>query len=993
MAGNIDPLIHSVEPPPVPPKPKPLPPPKPHIRVNRTRRATEVLSKVSKIELEEKRIVENGRNALATRDSNEGGDIWKYRDLNLKERVVEVNREPECPPCCPCVCHFQRHNRSDKERQEAKLEEEANKFDSLLDNANMENRITPKSPFNEKYPKALERHSHGNKNILLDLEYWQMKQQFEGGTDTRSAEVSPSHLGRPLPKEPDWPLTAANPAKDIPDCLEGIYMEIEDMGADGVAFVQSELNSALPAKSKETEQFREDYSPSNISKPLIPVPLLAAKPFHQDPSYGVNSKKQEIAKKENKENVYQKSDLDSTTHNSVLVELKERFPGVHLDHQKTSNKGKKFTGINKKVSRKLSLLTCESLASFIGGKRSPTDDVILTSPSRNKKTKSPVGFMKDGLFLDSGKDECSNTKTMTHLSIREDNTRNDIFMASPVQKKKDRHQCVEAEDLTCQPHQILHLEEELKDSQCSNSSVVEISELSLSSKWIKEKKNLPKTERVIVGTINDCCPSEGNGDDDDDDLSPNFVIRRQPGKKRPLQQYWQNRSVVQDSGVLDHLDKQKLLLQESMYEVVTSEQSYLDSLTVAVDHFMHSPDLDTALGPRDRKSLFSSIGKIKEISSLFLEDLKEKLEGNLFCDICDVILHHARNNFSAYVDYIRNMLYQEQTLHNLSKENPQFVEILSHLQQDPKCNRLPLKSFLVLPFQRITRIKILVEAILKRMDPGSEGGISAEKALKEISKIVEDCNREVGRMKQMEELVHIANKIEFACKGLPLVSSSRWLVKQGEVIERTDKENIFGQKKNSPVYLFLFNDLLLVTIRKGVDRFVVLDHAHRSLIEISDSAEDDLNTDKENTFLLVLLKNHRNVTSQRLLKAGTEVEKNNWIEALSPRKSDGIEVYEEWDCPQVQCTVAYAAQQPGELSLDPDDILNVIQKTSDGWLEGRRLVDGERGWFPHSYVKEITNEHVQRRHLRQRYHVLQTASKLLNLRNSSRERFVSTSFK
>ncbi|KAG2462901.1 ARHGJ factor, partial [Polypterus senegalus] len=248
-------------------------------------------------------------------------------------------------------------------------------------------------------------------------------------------------------------------------------------------------------------------------------------------------------------------------------------------------------------------------------------------------------------------------------------------------------------------------------------------------------------------------------------------------------------------------------------------------------------------------------------------------------------------------------------------------------------------------------------------------------------------------MKQMEELVHIANKIEFACKGLPLVSSSRWLVKQGEVIERTDKENIFGQKKNSPVYLFLFNDLLLVTIRKGVDRFVALDHAHRSLIEIDDSAEDDLNTDKENTFLLVLLKNHRNVTSQRLLKAGTEVEKNNWIEALSPRKSDGIEVYEEWDCPQVQCTVAYAAQQPGELSLDPDDILNVIQKTSDGWLEGRRLVDGERGWFPHSYVKEITNEHVQRRHLRQRYHVLQTASKLLNLRNSSRERFVSTCFK
>lgn len=30
--------------------------------------------------------------------------------------------------------------------------------------------------------------------------------------------------------------------------------------------------------------------------------------------------------------------------------------------------------------------------------------------------------------------------------------------------------------------------------------------------------------------------------------------------------------------------------------------------------------------------------------------------------------------------------------------------------------------------------------------------------------VLEDCNREVGNMKQMEELVHIANKTEFECK-------------------------------------------------------------------------------------------------------------------------------------------------------------------------------------------------------------------------------------
>lgn len=36
------------------------------------------------------------------------------------------------------------------------------------------------------------------------------------------------------------------------------------------------------------------------------------------------------------------------------------------------------------------------------------------------------------------------------------------------------------------------------------------------------------------------------------------------------------------------------------------------------------------------------------------------------------------------------------------------------------------------------------------------------------------------------------------------------------------------------------------------------------------------------------------------------------------------------DCPQVQCIEAFNGQQPGELSLQPEDIMSIIQKTSDG---------------------------------------------------------------
>lgn len=43
------------------------------------------------------------------------------------------------------------------------------------------------------------------------------------------------------------------------------------------------------------------------------------------------------------------------------------------------------------------------------------------------------------------------------------------------------------------------------------------------------------------------------------------------------------------------------------------------------------------------------------------------------------------------------------------QENPRFPGILARLEEDPICQRLPLTSFLILPFQRITRLKMLVE--------------------------------------------------------------------------------------------------------------------------------------------------------------------------------------------------------------------------------------------------------------------------------------------
>ncbi|CAM9161058.1 unnamed protein product, partial [Lampetra fluviatilis] len=81
-------------------------------------------------------------------------------------------------------------------------------------------------------------------------------------------------------------------------------------------------------------------------------------------------------------------------------------------------------------------------------------------------------------------------------------------------------------------------------------------------------------------------------------------------------------------------------------------------------------------------------------------------------------------------------------------------------------------------------------------------------------------------------------------------------------------------------------------------------------------------------------------------------------------------------CPQVQCVHAYAAQQADELALEQADVVNVTRKTPDGWMQGVRLADDQRGWFPACYVEEITNYHVRARNLRERFRVMCAAQRL-----------------
>ncbi|NWI21875.1 ARHGG factor, partial [Crypturellus soui] len=60
----------------------------------------------------------------------------------------------------------------------------------------------------------------------------------------------------------------------------------------------------------------------------------------------------------------------------------------------------------------------------------------------------------------------------------------------------------------------------------------------------------------------------------------------------------------------------------------------------------------------------------------------------------------------------------------------------------------------------------------------------------------------------------------------PLISASRWLLKRGELYQLLSEEaGIFRKGSGRVCYLFLFNDVLIITKKKSEESYAVMSYA------------------------------------------------------------------------------------------------------------------------------------------------------------------------
>uniref|UniRef100_A0A2K6U9C7 Ephexin-1 n=1 Tax=Saimiri boliviensis boliviensis TaxID=39432 RepID=A0A2K6U9C7_SAIBB len=427
---------------------------------------------------------------------------------------------------------------------------------------------------------------------------------------------------------------------------------------------------------------------------------------------------------------------------------------------------------------------------------------------------------------------------------------------------------------------------------------------------------------------------------------------------------WQDLPEIRSSGVLEILQPEEIKLQEAMFELVTSEASYYKSLNLLVSHFMENERMRKLLHPSEAHILFSNVLDVLAVSERFLLELEHRMEENIvISDVCDIVYRYAADHFSVYITYVSNQTYQERTYKQLLQEKAAFRELIAQLELDPKCKGLPFSSFLILPFQRITRLKLLVQVQPPPADP--QAGLPA-------FPVVKACNEGVRKMSRTEQMISIQKKMEFKIKSVPIISHSRWLLKQGELQQMSGPKTsrtLRTKKLFHEIYLFLFNDLLVICRQIPGDKYQVFDSAPRGLLRVEEL--EDQGQTLANVFILRLLENADDREATYMLKASSQSEMKRWMTSLAPNRRTKFVSFTSrlLDCPQVQCVHPYVAQQPDELTLELADILNILDKTDDGWIFGERLHDQERGWFPSSMTEEILNPKIRSQNLKECFRV------------------------
>ena len=187
---------------------------------------------------------------------------------------------------------------------------------------------------------------------------------------------------------------------------------------------------------------------------------------------------------------------------------------------------------------------------------------------------------------------------------------------------------------------------------------------------------------------------------------------------------------------------------ETIKEISESEQSYFKDLLLIKEHFHDALLENGLLNPSEISAIFGNIGRITAVSQKFCDHLSQHLQqlqsegdncynsaaiGQLICETSAMFL--------AFEAYCSNYSNAVSTIDQLRKDNQLFNLFLEASQNDNAAlRRMDLKTFLMLPVQRVMKYPLLLKRLHKATYLSHPDREAIEKANDKLTNILHHIN-------------------------------------------------------------------------------------------------------------------------------------------------------------------------------------------------------------------------------------------------------------
>jgi hypothetical protein len=330
-------------------------------------------------------------------------------------------------------------------------------------------------------------------------------------------------------------------------------------------------------------------------------------------------------------------------------------------------------------------------------------------------------------------------------------------------------------------------------------------------------------------------------------------------------------------------------------EILETEKSYVEHLKTLCDVYI-SPLQEAAknseskiLSQEEINSIFSNLFTLCALNRMFLDALIQRLESQLWNDnetrVGDVFVKFG-HFFKMYKIYVFQHEHADKSLQEYSGRS----KFKKFIEKTEKTNRAQtLRSYLIMPIQRIPRYKLLLERLIEHTKPEHPDFDSLKSALALVTEVATNINESAKFQMKLDEIAKLQSKF----KGeVNILKPGRTLIKEGTLY-----------KGGYPYFCFLFDDLILFCKKNFSGNYTVSEQFELFAKEYE--FEEINSEDSTNAFKI-------NFSSSSIkFEAQNSEEKDDWAKAFlqgransRPRRGDEVAFVTRKTSPD-QCKLCY----------------------------------------------------------------------------------------